>query len=77
MNLRPDWIPGERIRFRNLLVELSATRVVIFSTHIIEDISSSCSTMAVINRGEVLFNGTPKRNDRNCQGPGMENLSAC
>ena len=51
--------PRERIRFRNLLVELSATRVVIFSTHIIEDISSSCSTMAVINRGEVLFNGTP------------------
>lgn len=51
--------PRERIRFRNLLVELSATRVVIFSTHIIEDISSSCNTMAVINRGEVLFKGTP------------------
>jgi len=40
-------------------VELSTSRVVIFSTHIIEDISSSCNTMAVINRGEVLFNGTP------------------
>ncbi|MFO7668175.1 MAG: ATP-binding cassette domain-containing protein [Bacteroidales bacterium] len=51
--------PRERIRFRNLLVELSATRVVIFSTHIIEDISSSCNTMAVINHGKVLFNGTP------------------
>ena len=51
--------PRERIRFRNLLVELSRSRVVIFSTHIIEDISSSCTTMAVINRGEVLFNGTP------------------
>jgi len=51
--------PRERIRFRNLLVELSASRVVIFSTHIIEDISSSCNTMAVINRGEVLFYGTP------------------
>ncbi len=51
--------PRERIRFRNLLVELSASRVVIFSTHIIEDISSSCNTMAVINRGEVLFSGTP------------------
>ena len=52
--------PRERIRFRNLLVELSASRVVIFSTHIIEDISSSCNTVAVINKGEVLFNGTPK-----------------
>jgi multidrug efflux pump subunit AcrB/ABC-type multidrug transport system ATPase subunit len=49
----------ERIRFRNLLVELSRSRIVIFSTHIIEDISSSCTTMAVINRGEVLFSGTP------------------
>ena len=53
--------PRERIRFRNLLVELSASRVVIFSTHITEDISSSCNTMAVINKGEVLFNGTPRQ----------------
>ncbi|MFH0759166.1 MAG: efflux RND transporter permease subunit [Bacteroidota bacterium] len=52
--------PRERIRFRNLLVELSTSRVVIFSTHIIEDISSSCTTMAVIDRGEVLFHGTPR-----------------
>ncbi|MDA3821133.1 MAG: efflux RND transporter permease subunit, partial [Bacteroidales bacterium] len=51
--------PRERIRFRNLLVELSRSRIVIFSTHIIEDISSSCTTMAVIDRGEVLFSGTP------------------
>ncbi|MCK5464917.1 MAG: ATP-binding cassette domain-containing protein, partial [Bacteroidales bacterium] len=51
--------PRERIRFRNLLVELSRDRIVIFSTHIIEDISSSCNTMAVINNGELLFNGTP------------------
>lgn len=51
--------PRERIRFRNLLVELSRSRIVIFSTHIIEDISSSCNIMAVINNGEVLFSGTP------------------
>lgn len=51
--------PRERIRFRNLLVELSRSRIVVFSTHIIEDISSSCTTMAVINKGEVLFSGTP------------------
>ena len=43
--------PRERIRFRNLLVELSRERIVIFSTHIIEDISSSCNQVAVINRG--------------------------
>ncbi|MFR9503718.1 MAG: efflux RND transporter permease subunit [Rikenellaceae bacterium] len=51
--------PRERIRFRNLLVELSRERVVIFSTHIIEDIASSCNQVAVINRGSLKFFGKP------------------
>ncbi len=51
--------PRERIRFRNLLVELSRERIVIFSTHIIEDISSSCNQVVVINRGQVKYNGNP------------------
>ncbi|MFI3285444.1 MAG: efflux RND transporter permease subunit [Rikenellaceae bacterium] len=51
--------PRERIRFRNLLVELSRERVVIFSTHIIEDIASSCNQVAVVNRGSLKFFGKP------------------
>jgi multidrug efflux pump subunit AcrB/ABC-type multidrug transport system ATPase subunit len=51
--------PRERIRFRNLLVELSRNRIVIFSTHIIEDIASSCNQVGVINRGELKYLGTP------------------
>lgn len=51
--------PRERIRFRNLLVELSKKRIVIFSTHIIEDIASSCNQVAVINRGELKYSGNP------------------
>jgi len=51
--------PRERIRFRNLLVELSRERIVIFSTHIIEDISSSCNQVAVVNRGELCYTGHP------------------
>ena len=51
--------PKERIRFRNLLVELSKNRIVIFSTHIIEDISNSCNKLAVIKKGHILFIGTP------------------
>ncbi len=51
--------PGERIRFRNLLVELSRQRIVIFSTHIIEDISSSCNRMAVLVGGELRYAGEP------------------
>lgn len=51
--------PRERIRFRNLLVELSKDRIVIFSTHIIEDISSSCSQVVVINKGALRYFGDP------------------
>jgi len=51
--------PRERIRFRNLLVELARERVVIFSTHIIEDISSSCNKVAVLNRGKLCYLGKP------------------
>jgi multidrug efflux pump subunit AcrB/ABC-type multidrug transport system ATPase subunit len=51
--------PRERIRFRNLLVELSRDRVVIFSTHIIEDISSSCYKVAVLNKGVMMYLGKP------------------
>ncbi len=51
--------PRERIRFRNLLVELSRDRIVIFSTHIIEDIASSCNQVGVIIRGRVKYHGNP------------------
>lgn len=51
--------PRERIRFRNLLVELSRERIVIFSTHIIEDISSSCNQVAVLDKGLLRYLGKP------------------
>ena len=51
--------PRERIRFRNLIVELSRNRIVIFSTHIIEDIASSCNQVGVINKGSLKYHGTP------------------
>ena len=52
--------PRERIRFRNLLVELSRERVVIFSTHVIEDIASSCDKVALLHRGELCYLGKPQ-----------------
>jgi ABC-type multidrug transport system ATPase subunit len=53
--------PRERIRFRNLLVELSRERVVIFSTHIVEDVSSSCNMVAVLNEGRLCYLGEPSK----------------
>jgi ABC-type multidrug transport system ATPase subunit len=51
--------PEERIRFRNLLVNLAADRAVILSTHIVEDIGQTCRDMAVLARGQVVFRGSP------------------
>lgn len=51
--------PEERLRFRNLLADLSANRIVLLSTHIVADIESACSALAVINRGRVRFTGSP------------------
>ncbi len=52
--------PLERIRFRNLLARVSQDRIVIFSTHIVEDISGSCNRLAVLNAGRLLYTGTPQ-----------------
>ena len=51
--------PEERVRFRNLLAQLAADRIVILSTHIVEDIATSCRKMAVLDRGHLLFHGSP------------------
>ena len=47
--------PEERIRFRNLLCEFAENRIVILSTHIAEDIESTCQNVAVLNKGMLLF----------------------
>jgi len=52
--------PEERIRFRNLLSTISTQDVIIIlSTHIVGDISSSCTDMALLNQGGLAFTGSP------------------
>jgi ABC-2 type transport system ATP-binding protein len=51
--------PEERMRFRNLLARLSGQRTVLLSTHIVADIEASCSGVAVLDRGRLVFCGTP------------------
>lgn len=50
--------PEERVRFRNLLSEIAEDRIVILSTHIVGDIEATCENIAILNEGEVLYNGT-------------------
>lgn len=51
--------PSERNRFHNLLAELGENTVVILSTHIVDDVRELCTSMAVINLGQVLLKGNP------------------
>ncbi len=53
--------PAERNRFYNLLSEIGENIVVILSSHIIEDIQSLCSNMAIISKGEVLLADSPDK----------------
>ncbi len=51
--------PEERVRFRNLLAQVAQRCAVILSTHIVEDVSHSCSDLAVLWQGTALFRGAP------------------
>lgn len=51
--------PGERNRFYNLLSEIGEQVIVILSTHIVEDVKELCSNMAIIDKGRVLYAGSP------------------
>ncbi len=51
--------PRERIRFRNLLSRLAEGRVVLFSTHVVEDVAVACPRVIVLSRGRMVFDGPP------------------
>lgn len=50
--------PQERIRFRNLLCEIASDRIVVLSTHIVEDIQSTCEKIAILDQGKLLYQGS-------------------
>jgi ABC-2 type transport system ATP-binding protein len=51
--------PEERLRFYRLLSELAAERIVILSTHIVEDVANLCSRFAVIRDGRIIADTSP------------------
>ena len=61
--------PEERIRFRNLLSHISTRDVIIIlSTHIVGDISSTCENVALLNRGKLAYAGSPEGLVRQAEG---------
>ncbi len=52
--------PEERVRFRNLLSELSGQRIVILSTHIVSDVEATATEMAIISGGRLVTHTSPE-----------------
>jgi ABC-type multidrug transport system ATPase subunit len=52
--------PEERVRFRNLLSDLSGERIVILSTHIVSDVEATATQIALIREGQLICRDTPE-----------------
>jgi len=52
--------PEERVRFRNLIADLSGERIVILSTHIVSDIEATATSIAIINKGQRVTHAAPE-----------------
>jgi len=50
--------PEERIRFRTMLSQLAERRTVLLSTHIVDDVAQTCTELAVLGRGRLIYRGT-------------------
>ena len=53
--------PEERVRFRNLLSDLSGERIVILSTHIVSDVEATATEIVIINKGSKLQHDVPEK----------------
>jgi len=52
--------PEERVRFRNLLSDLSGERIVILSTHIVSDVEATATRIALVHKGQLLCESSPE-----------------
>jgi ABC-2 type transport system ATP-binding protein len=60
--------PEERVRFRNLLSELSGERIVILSTHIVSDVEATATDIALISQGTLVAHASPEELLRKVEG---------
>jgi ABC-2 type transport system ATP-binding protein len=52
--------PEQRVQFRALLRDLGQHAAVIVSTHLVEDVGTACSEVALMDAGKIVFRGTPE-----------------
>jgi ABC-2 type transport system ATP-binding protein len=51
--------PEQRVAFRRLLRDLGQRATVVVSTHLVEDVGAACARVALMDRGKIVFTGTP------------------
>ena len=51
--------PEQRVAFRALLRDLGQRATVVVSTHLVEDVGAACTQVALMDRGKIVFQGTP------------------
>ena len=51
--------PNQKHEVRNLIRELGASKAIVFSTHILEEVDAACTRAIIIDRGRIVANGTP------------------
>ena len=67
--------PHERVRFYNLLGELAQDRIVILSTHIVEDVRVLCRSFGILRDGRIVYHGTPSELIGSIQGRVFDGLA--
>ena len=68
--------PEERVRFRNLLSDLSGDRIVILSTHIVSDVEATATDIALISQGRLVAHAAPENLLRTVEGKVWEWVSS-
>ena len=63
--------PNQIIEIRNLIREIGKEKTVIFSTHILQEVTATCDQVMIVNKGKIVANGTPDELQANAKGKGL------
>lgn len=60
--------PEERMRFRQVMTRLGRDRTILLSTHIVADLGGGCQEVALLDAGQIVFQGKPDEFLRQAEG---------
>ncbi len=68
--------PAQVHEIRELIKQMAHKRTVILSTHILPEVSMTCTRVIIINRGRIVAQGTPEKLTSELQSEGMTRVVA-